>query len=173
MTKETGSVLVDFGNVIIAHWLTDITPENFNTIEYNLIPEVPDAFKSLKRLNEQYEGRLLVIYNATNVAEEKIRKWLLYHEFVTCTGIPLNKVVRSKTGRNKAGHIQSVQGVDYPSVVIDDRLEVLNHFIGKVSRLFLFRPQAEEVKLFNCAGTLSCVRVVWTWSEIIESLHTS
>ena len=172
MTQSSGGALVDFGNVIIAHWLTNITPENFDTIDYDSIPEVPDAFESLRLMNEYYEGNLLVIYNATNVAEEKIRKWLLYHEFVTRTKIPLTRIVRSKTGRNKAGYIQSSCNVGYQiNVVVDDRLEVLNHFIGKVPSLFLFRPQAEEIKLFNYADTLSCVRVVWTWGEIIESLR--
>lgn len=174
MDIRSGGVLVDFGNVIIAHWLTDITQDNFDTIEYNLIPEVPDAFDGLKLLNESCGGNLLVIYNATNVAEEKIRKWLLCHDFAARTGISLTRVVRSKTGRDKLAHVQHWCDIDYRiTVVVDDRLEVLNRFVDKAPVLFLFRPQAEEVKLFNHGETLSRVRVVWTWSEIIESLHTS
>ena len=52
MTQSSGGALVDFGNVIIAHWLTNITPENFDTIDYDSIPEVPDAFESLRLMNE-------------------------------------------------------------------------------------------------------------------------
>lgn len=169
MVQRPGGALVDFGNVIIAHWLTNITQDNFDSIKYNFIPEVPGAFESLRRMNGHYGGNLLVVYNATNIAEEKIRKWLLHHEFATRTGIPLSKVVRSRSGRDKSVYMHSV---NYPiDVVIDDRLEVLSQFIGKVPQLFLFRPRTEEVKLFNHKNVWSHVHEVWTWAEIIRSLR--
>ena len=56
MQRKHDGLIVDLGNVIIAYWLSDITPENFHTIDYNAIPEVPGALESLKRLNERFGG---------------------------------------------------------------------------------------------------------------------
>lgn len=61
MTKQKGGAIVDLGNVIIAHWLSNITPKNFHTIDYNSIPEVPGAFDSLKWLNDRFGGNAGVL----------------------------------------------------------------------------------------------------------------
>jgi hypothetical protein len=172
MVMKKGSVLVDLGNVIIAHWLSNITPENFDQINYNLIPEVPYAFESLRRLNAHYPGGVFVVYNATKIADEKIRRWLAYHDFTKRTGVSLARVVRSKTGRNKAQHMElACRTIGSVHAVVDDRLEVLNHFVGKIPHLFLFRPQTSETELFNSNGNLSRVRIVREWPEVIKTLR--
>jgi hypothetical protein len=43
MTKQHGGAIVDLGNVIIAHWLSNITPENFHVIDYNSIRKSPES----------------------------------------------------------------------------------------------------------------------------------
>ncbi len=174
MDAISGGLITDLGNVIIAYWLSHITPENFHEIDYDSIPEVPGAFESLRRFNTYYEGNVTVAYKATEVAGEKIQSWLKYHRFFERTGIPLTRIVHSSEGRDKTASLGQVSARNYgTTVVVDDRLEVLNHFIGKVPSLFLFRPQDEEVKLFNQTDTLSRVQVVHTWKEVTESLRIS
>ena len=172
MTKQVSGAIVDLGNVIIAHWLSNITPENFNKIDYNSIPEVPEVFESLRRLNEKFGGNITVVYKATDVATEKILAWLAHHKFTERTGIPCERVIRTEGGRDKSVHInQSSSSHCGTTIVVDDRLEVLNLFIGRVPHLFLFHPQSKEVEQFNNEGTLSQVHVVETWKEIEEILN--
>ena len=171
MTTKYGGALVDLGNVIIAYWLSNITPENFHAIDYNSIPEVPDAFDSIKQLNVHYGGNVTIVYKASNVATEKVFGWLEFHQFSERTGIPMSRVYHSRNGRDKTAHIAQAS-VTYhgTSIVVDDRLEVLNYFVGKVPHLFLFRPQAREIEQFNISEVLSHVYIVHTWQEVLHIL---
>lgn len=172
MTKQKGGVIVDLGNVIIAHWLSNITPENFLTIDYNSIPEVPGVFDSLKRLNDKFGGNVTVVYKATDIATEKILAWLAHHQFTERTGIPFERVDRTKGGRDKTTHMDQSSETHYgTTIVVDDRLEVLSHFVGKVTHLFLFRPQQQEVEQWSSTGALSHVHVVESWQEIENILN--
>ena len=171
MTKQKGGAIVDLGNVIIAHWLSNITPENFLTIDYNSIPEAPGVFDVLKRLNDKFGGNVTVVYNSTGIATEKILTWLSSHRFTERTGIPFERVHRTVKGRDKTPHLEQSSRTHYgTTMVVDDRLEVLSHFVEKVPNLFLFRPQREEVEKFKHTGALSHVRVVKTWQEIEDLL---
>ena len=173
MTKQKGGAIVDLGNVIIAHWLSNITPENFHTIDYNSIPEVPGVFDSLKRLSDRFGGNVTVVYKATDIATEKILAWLAHHQFTERTGIPLERVDRTKGGRDKTLHMDQSSPTHYgTTVVVDDRLEVMSYFVGKVPNLFLFRPQQQEVALFSSSGVISYVHVGESWQEIENILNT-
>lgn len=182
MTKQYGGAIVDLGNVTIAHYRSKITKKNFNTIDYNSIPEVPGAFDGLKRLNDRFGGNVTVVYNATDIADEKIRAWLVYHKFTELTGIPLERVVRTKNGRDKTSFMDQSSATHYgTTVVIDDRLEVMSYFVGKVPLLLLFRFQLREIaelvkrrRLCNVleSDVVSHVQQVKTWQEIQNILNT-
>ncbi len=170
MTKHKGGAIVDLGNVIIAHWMSNTTPENFVTIDYNSIPEVPGAFDGLKQLNDLFAGNVTVVYKATDIATEKILGWLAHHQFVERTGIPLERVRRTEGGRDKTLSLEQSSPTNQgTTLVIDDRLEVMTYFAGKVSHLFLFRSQPQEVQQFSGSGALAHVTVVQTWEEIMRS----
>jgi hypothetical protein len=172
MTKQHGGAIVDLGNVIIAHWLSNITPENFHVIDYNSIPEVPGVFDSLKWLNEKFGGNVTVVYKATDVATEKIHAWLAHHQFTGRTSIPLERVNRTSGGRDKTIHMDQSTETHYgTTVVVDDRLEVMSYFVGMVPNLFLFRPQQKEIEQFSSIGALSHVHVVKSWQEIKDILN--
>jgi hypothetical protein len=164
--RQHDGLITDLGNVIIAYWLSNITPENFDTIDYNSIPEVPGSFESLMRFNVALNGRVTVAYKATNVAETKILAWFRAHRFSERTGIPMDRVVRS-VSRGKTAHLAQF-GETYPntSIIVDDRLEVLSHFVEKTPYLFLFRPQPGEIEEFRNTGALAHATVVQTWQEI-------
>ena len=165
------ALIADLGNVIIAHWLADITPENFDFIDYNAIPEVPSAFESLRKLNIALNENVVVVYKASNIAQKKIFSWLETHRFSERTGIPLSRVVHSLNGRDKTGHLGASARNDVGStIVVDDRLEVLSHFVGKAAPLFLFRPNKDEIAAFRHTGALDHVQQVETWDEILAAL---
>ncbi len=172
MTKQHGGAIVDLGNVIVAHWLSKITPENFLTIDYNSIPEAPGVCESLKRINELFGGNVTVVYNSTGIADEKIRVWLETHKFIERTGIPLERIRRTTHGRDKTPFMEQSTDTHYgTTVVVDDRLEVMNKFVERVPNLFLFRPQAKEIDEFKHTGSLSHVHIVQSWQEIEDALN--
>jgi len=172
MTKQKGGAIVDLGNVIVAHWLSNITPENFLTIDYNSIPEAPGVCESLKRINELFGGNVTVVYNSTGIADEKIRVWLEAHKFTERTGIPPERIRRTTHGRDKTPFMEQSTSTHYSTtVVVDDRLEVVSKFVCKVPNLFLFRPQTHEMEEFKHTGALSHVHIVKTWQEIENALN--
>jgi len=172
VTKQHGGAIVDLGNVIIAHWLNKTTSENFHRIDYNSIPEAPEAFHSLSHLNEKFGGNVTVVYNATDTATEKIIGWLGHRLFTKRTGIPFDRVLRTVNGRDKSPYVDQSSLTHYgTTVVIDDRLEVLSHFVGRVPHLFLFRPQVLEVARYLNTGAWPHIRVVKTWKEIMTVLN--
>lgn len=170
--RRRGGLICDLGNVVIGYWLSTISGPTFSSIDYNQIPEVPGAFDGLNRFAGYYGANVTICYNATDVAQGKIWEWLAYHDFEGRTGITLDRVVHSKHGRDKTSFIdQSTLTYFGTTVVIDDRLEVLNHFVGHVENLFLFRPQDDEVNQFNSTGTLGQVMVVQCWDEILRAVR--
>ena len=183
MTKQHGGAIVDLGNVIVAHWLSNITPKNFPTYDYDSIPEAPGVCESLKRLNERFGGNITVVYNSTAIADEKIHAWLRSHKFIERTGIPLERIRRTiNESRDKTPFMNQSSETHYgTTVVVDDRLEVMSHFVGKVPQLFLFRFQLQEImdlwkrKKLDAVlttGVTDHVRQVKTWSEIEYHLNT-
>lgn len=171
MTKKLGGAIIDLGNVIIAHWLSNITAENFHTIDYNSIPEVPGVCEVLKRINELFGGNVTVVYNATGIADEKIQTWLEVHKFTERTGIPPERIRRTTNGRDKTPFMDQSTDTHYgTTMVVDDRCEVIGKFLGKAPNLVLFRPQPKEVEEFKHTVDFRYVDVVMTWKEIEDNL---
>lgn len=158
---------VDLGNVIIDHLGFGTTPEFFHMGDYNIIPPVPGVIEALRQLNEERFGsEIFVVYNATDVADQKIISWLRAHDFFSKTGIQSNRVRRTQNGRNKLSVCQMYGATHF----VDDRLEVLSHLVGKVDNLYLLRPQLKEIVQFETS--LSSVRQFETWSELVQSMIT-
>lgn len=158
---------VDLGNVIIDHMGFGTTPEFFRSGDYNLIPAVPGAINALQVLNHnRFQDRVFVIYNATDVADQKILHWLKSHDFFSRTGISPGKVRRTEHGRNKS----SVCKLCHVTHFIDDRLEVLVHLLGSVDYLFLLRPQSQEVAQHE--DFLSQVVSHESWDQLLQTLLT-
>lgn len=141
------------------------TPEFFQSGDYSTIPEVAGAFEALRYLNvEKFPGCAFVVYNATNVANQKIMSWLSAKRFFERTGIFPEKVTRTEHGRNKWSICERYAATHF----IDDRLEVLQHLVGKVSNLLLFRPQLGEIERYK--ASLPYVRPYVSWEQILYDL---
>jgi hypothetical protein len=159
------SLGVDFGNVIIDHLGFGTTTEFFDSGDYNSIPPVPGAIEALSRLNQgRFRESIFVVYNATNVADQKIAGWLKFHNFCEKTGITKERVQRTTNGRDKSGICRKYNA----SCFVDDRLEVLGYLLGKVKLLYLFRPQSQEVEQHRLY--LPYVQRASTWEELITLL---
>lgn len=162
------SLGVDLGNVIIDHVGFGTTPEFFRSGDYNMIPPVNGVLEALRYLNgDRFHGNVFVVYNASDVADQKIIGWLKSHDFFRQTGISPERVRRTQNGRNKSSVCELYGATHF----IDDRLEVLSHLVGKVRNLYLLHPQQKEVEQHK--DFLTHVNQVQSWDDIVRLLVTS
>lgn len=156
---------VDLGNVIIDHLGFGTTSVFFQSGDYNIIPPVPGVFDALFRLNQdRFRNGIFVVYNASDIADQKIVSWLKAHDFSNRTGISPNHVRRTQNGRDKSSVCELYQATHF----VDDRLEVLSHLVGKVRDLYLFRPQQKEIDQYQ--DFLPYVQKISSWDEITRLL---
>ncbi|KKR46021.1 MAG: hypothetical protein A3G47_02965 [Candidatus Zambryskibacteria bacterium RIFCSPLOWO2_12_FULL_39_45] len=156
---------VDLGNVIIDHVGFGTTPEFVQSGDYNVIPQMPGVIEALWQLNqERFAGNIFVVYNASDVADQKILSWLKSHDFFSRTGIYPAQVMRTKNGRDKSSICDLYQATHF----VDDRLEVLSYLVDKVKNLYLLKPQQKEVKQYQ--DFLPHVQLVTSWDEIVRTL---
>ncbi|PIP87348.1 hypothetical protein COW81_00715 [Candidatus Campbellbacteria bacterium CG22_combo_CG10-13_8_21_14_all_36_13] len=159
------SLGVDLGNVIIDHVGFGTTPEFFLYGDYNTIPPVQGVFDALRCLNqERFHGSMFVVYNASDVADQKIISWLRVHNFFERTGVSSERITRTQNGRNKSSVCELYQATHF----IDDRLEVLSHMIETAPNLFLYQPDQAEIDEYR--EFLSRVVRVESWAELVEKI---
>jgi|GEM_PF-1580895 len=176
MNKQFGGAIVDLGNIIVDHIAYGTEKKPIKDVDYSSIPEVEGCFDGLKRLNLLFGGNVSIIYNAKDFSDKQIIGWLTQHKLIERTGITIERVFRNRirpgNSRDKTGFLDQSSETHFGvTVVVDDRLEVINHFIQKgVRHPFLFRPQPDEIEKFRCTGTLSKTHIVETWKELLESL---
>ncbi len=152
MKKKFGGAIIDVGNVVIDHSKTTIqlvTDALSKPELYYAIPEVEEVMDGLAGLNRLFGGNVTLLYKATDTVDWLIIGWMTYHQLTEKTGIPLSRVVRindKSDMRDKTSHIdQSSETHERTYLVIDDRVQVIRQFIGKVPQLFLFRPQSRGI----------------------------
>ena len=172
MTKQHGGAIVDLGNVIIAYRLSGLNSDNYHTYPFDTIPEEPGAFEALRSFHTHFGGNITIVWKATDDAVGKNMRWLARRNFTERTGISIERIQRIGKDRcEKVDHIGQTSAThEGTTIVVDDRLEVLSHFVGKVKYLFLFRPQEKEVEQFRDTGALAHVHIVNTWQEILDIL---
>jgi len=173
MTKQHGGGLVDIGNVIIAYRLSGINRGNYLTYDFESIPPEPGCFEALERLNRRFGGNITVVWKGTDDADGRNMRWLVSHRFCERTRIPIDRIHRiGRDRREKASYLaQSSATHEGVTFVVDDRLEVLSHFVGRVPNLFLFQPQEDEVFKYQHTGALARVHVVETWDDVEAILN--
>jgi hypothetical protein len=104
------------------------------------------------------------VYNASDIADQKIISWLKAHNFFDQTDIPPERVKRTINGRNKLSVCEFYQATHF----VDDRLEVLSQLVGSVRKLYLFRPQKHEVEQYK--NFLVHVQQITSWDQIVQLL---
>ena len=184
--KTHGGAIVDVGNPIIDHIIARTTREKVETPGwYRTIPPAHGAFQGLKALSEAFGGNVTLVYNATNTVDSLIREWFKVHRLTELTGIPLSRVRRTTHGRNKTPFMDQESETHYgTTVVVDDRFEVMSHFLDlePMPLLFLHRPQYQAEAMGMSVKMLRQLRSqqnrwhhllqVDSWAEIVASVQT-
>ena len=154
------SLGVDFGNTIIK--LID-NKVSFYENTYRKCKAMPYSINSLKKLNENFNGRVYIVSKCSKPAEKKILDWMKYNNFHESTGIEKSKVHFCRERKDKSILSKKLRLTEF----VDDKLEVLSHMKPGMN-LFLFRPQKKEVNEFK--EYLSRVRIVKSWKELLPLL---
>jgi hypothetical protein len=155
---------VDIGQVLIEQYPVDASL-SFRGPNYLSSPEMPDAFRVLRRLREERFGeRIFLITRCGKKLRDKRVEWLDKHDFYQRVGIPRVPPRYCWTPHNKS-HVCHDLGVTH---FIDDDPRELVHLCDLVSNLVLFRPSkyADEYARFIEAHATR----VETWNEIEKLL---
>lgn len=158
---------IDIGNVIIDHrTLSDSSRPTLDLeTQYSQIPEIPGACDAIRTLAEKYfNANIYLVSKATPWAQEKIRQWLLDHDFYVRTTVSPDSVSFCAERAEKQALCADV-GITH---FIDDRLEVLSHLVKSVPHLYLFRPDDTEERGFD--AILPLVTRVESWSEVVSDI---
>lgn len=159
---------IDLGNVIIDHAGFGTTSQYVQFGDYAKIPPVKDSLESLKQLLRQDHIEMLaIIYNATEVADQKILDWFACWLPQEVSLSPKFTFFRSSAGRYKLLDCRRF-GITH---FVDDRVEVLNGLKGEVAHLFLLNANPEEKKQHTDRGDF--FREVSGWAELTTLLLTT
>jgi hypothetical protein len=119
---------IDIGNVIIGGGGNDT---QFFTDDYLKTPELPGAWQALSDLRKDHE--LHVISKCGPVVEAKSLKWLDVNGFFL--SLKMHRIHFVRKRELKAPMAQALE----LDIFIDDRQDVLDHMVGIVPHLILFR----------------------------------
>lgn len=155
---------VDVGGVIIDRVRNDGTDTAFKGERYLETAAVPDAFSSLSKLMEIFDGIVYVVSKCGLETELKTRDWLKEKRFYDLTKISPANVHYCRTRQEKSP-ICKWLGITH---FIDDRLEVLN-FLETVSNKYLFGPQNQK-ELEQTKNSQS-ITLVNSWKAVLEKIN--
>lgn len=135
---------VDFGRVIndgASHPGGDDTVFLSGSFEDAMLtPAMPEAFETLARLTELFDGKVWIVSKAGERIEQRTRQWLDHNGFWSATGIDPANARFCRKRPEKAVHCKRL-GITH---FIDDRQDVLRHLRDTVDNLYLFGRQKSE-----------------------------
>lgn len=133
---------IDIGRVIIGPQVGGVADTRFlgSRLQDALhTPAAPGSFETIAALVARNEGQVWLISKCGPSVQEKTRAWLHHHQFYRRTGMPPEHLRFCLRRPEKADHARAL-GLD---VMIDDRLDVLEHLRGLVPTLLLFGEQSQ------------------------------
>ena len=161
MKKRKDKLGIDIGRVIIGVGVPGCAEDTSfigGTLQDALrTPPAEDAFETIGRLAERFEGRVWLVSKCGPAVQQKTRRWLRKQRFYDQTGVRQDRVRFCRKRPDKADICREL-GITH---FIDDRLDVLMHMRECVPQLFLFGVQKPGVE----ADWIVPVR---TWSEVSE-----
>lgn len=155
---------VDIGEVLIDQHPSD-PALSFRGERYLESPEMPDAFRVLRRLREERFGdNIKLITRCGRKVRGKRVEWLDHHDFFRRVGIPRVLPLYCWTPQNKS-HVCYDLGITH---FIDDDPRELVHLVDMIPNLILFHPRrfVDEYAKFIAQSTVR----VETWREIERML---
>lgn len=137
---------LDFGRVIMGAMIQGKADTSFlgSRLEDAIMsPETDGVFEAVKRLVEEFEGRVWIISKCGPSVQKKTRAWLEHHRFGQRTGWDSEKL-RFCLQRPEKADICRELGVTH---FVDDRLDVLQAMSAVVPHRYLFGEQAPELRI--------------------------
>lgn len=128
---------IDIGRVIIGggpDGPEDTTFLNGSEVDSLATPPMEGALEAIRDLAVAFDGRVWLVSKAGPKIQARTRVWLSNQAFFQTTGVPSEQLRFCRERREKAA-ICARLGVTH---FVDDRIDVLNHMLGIVPRLYLF-----------------------------------
>ncbi len=122
------------------------------------VPATPFVYDILPQLVEHFEGRVWLVSKAGPRIQALSLKWLEHHDFYARTGIRQDRVRFCRKRHEKRDHALRLSLTHF----IDDRVDVLQHLRGVVSRLVLFGKQSGEIPAWTQPAA--------TWQQVPAAL---
>lgn len=122
-------------------------------------PEV-DAFDSIRRLASEFDQIHLISQCSPDLQAVKI-DWISRHYMFLATGLAAENVHFVRNPEDKATLCKFIKATHF----VDDRAEILNHALGVVDHLYLYRPNYDEAVKFP--GLLNHSHIVLTWKHLM------
>lgn len=97
-------------------------------------PASPGAFEAIAELTRAFEGRVWLVSKCGPRIQELTRRWLASWSFYERTGVRQDRVRFCLKRPEKREHCAAIGATHF----IDDRLDVLEHLVGLVPRLYWF-----------------------------------
>jgi hypothetical protein len=154
---------VDIGRVIIHGDGADTNFFAHDLDEAMRTPAVGGAFAGVATLVERFDGRVWLVSKCGPKIQARSLAWLDHHEFWAQTGVDRSNVRFCRERPEKAVHARRLGLTHF----VDDRLDVLQHLVGLVDRLYLFGPQKRRDRF---ASGLPGLVEAPGWSNVIAYL---
>ncbi len=152
---------VDIGEVLIAQSFHD-PALSFRGENYLNSPEMPDAFRVLRRLrDERFGDSIFLITRCHRKLRDKRVEWLDHHKFFERTGLPRILPHYCWNPYNKS-HVCHDLGMTH---FIDNEPAELIHLEDLIPNLILFHPKVEHVAAYERFVRTATTRVE-TWNAI-------
>lgn len=131
---------IDIGRVIIGPSIGGVADTRFlgATLAAAMhTPPAPGAFDTIAALVARHGGQVWLVSKCGPSVQTKTRAWLEHHQFWSRTGLDREHLRFCLHRPEKADHARAL-GLD---VMVDDRVDVLEHLRGLVPELLLFGEQ--------------------------------
>ena len=100
-------------------------------------PPSPGAFEAIAELTQAFSGRVWLVSKCGPRIQQLTKRWLASSCFYARTGVRSNRVRFCRRRPEKREHCLAIGATHF----IDDRLDVLQHLLGVVPRLYWFGYQ--------------------------------
>jgi len=145
MNKQSSPVLgIDIGRVIVgAADPSGVADTSFisGSEEAALATSAtPGAFEAIASLTQAFDGRVWLVSKCGPRIQQLTKRWLEHTDFYARTGVQPGRVRFCRKRPEKREHCLAIGATHF----IDDRLDVLQHLVGVVSRLYWFGHQTDQ-----------------------------
>lgn len=120
-----------------------------------LTPPSPGAFDAIAELTQAFSGRVWLVSKCGPRIQALTQRWLKHSAFYEKTGVRRDRILFCRRRPEKREHCLAIGATHF----IDDRLDVLQHLVGVVPRLYWFGHQR------GTAGAPPWVQPTRDWAQ--------